>query len=275
LVNVMGLDKSHVEDTTIANSADISNCTMIGSNLMSVVNLVNTNITSSNLTLVANVDNTKIDRSDISYSANISRSDIVDTMLRGCTVQGSRLTSCTAVDSTLRDVNATNSNLASANAEHSNLENVELKRAEVIGTDLKNRKVADQTVVYGRIVDFNGNLDPVHRIGVPNYSGRGSGSSASSSASRSSTAGKSSASKSTTGNTVGATANNAPSRTAKGGIEVPDSTIDEKAKAPDVKEVKGVQPASVPKPQMADTSVKKGQYNPDAGGSGGKTSKFV
>jgi uncharacterized protein YjbI with pentapeptide repeats len=192
LVSVMGLEGSHVEDSSIAYSAGISNCTVIGSNLTSVLNLSNTNITRSNLTLVANVDNTKIDHSGISYSANISRSEITNTKLVGCTIQGSRLASCTAVDSNLRNVNATNSNLTKtnvensnlinvnatnskltkANVEYSNLEDVELKNVEVYGTNMKNVMVADKTVVYGRVINSNGDLDPVHRVGTPNYSGK-------------------------------------------------------------------------------------------------------
>jgi len=193
LVSIVDLTESHIEDSSIAYSANIINCSVMGSNLMSVVNLVNTSISGSNLTIVANVDNTKINHSDISYSANISRSEIVNTMLRGCTVQGSRLTSCTATDSILRNINATNTNLSGtraefsnlvhvnatnskltkASVEYSNLQNVELKRAEVIGTDLVNRKVVDQTIVYGRVIDSNGNIiDPWRRVGIPNYSGQ-------------------------------------------------------------------------------------------------------
>jgi len=182
LVSVMGLDGSHIEDTTIANSADISNCTMMGSNLLSVVNLNNNSIIGSNLTLVANVDNSKIDRSDISYCANISRSEIVNTMLRGCTVQGSRLTSCTATDSILRNVNATNSKLTKANVENSNLKDVVLKNTNVIGTDLANVVLVDRTVTYGHSVDAGetGALRNLtaSKVGTPNYSGKGTGSSA-------------------------------------------------------------------------------------------------
>jgi len=69
-----------------------------------------------------------------------------------------------------------NSRLTKANVEYSNLENVELKRAEVYGTDIKEAKVADKTVVYGRVINSNGDLDPLHKIGTPNYSGRQSSS---------------------------------------------------------------------------------------------------
>jgi uncharacterized protein YjbI with pentapeptide repeats len=192
LVNVLDLVGSYIEDSYVAYSAGISNCTVKSSNLISVLNLSNTNIMGSNLTLVANVDSSRIERSDISYSANISRSEIINTKLVGSTVQGSRLTSCTAVDSNLRNVNATNSNLASTNVEdsnlinvnatnskltkvnveYSNLEDVELKNVEVYGTNMKDVKVADKTVVYGRVINSNGDLDPVHRVGTPNYSGK-------------------------------------------------------------------------------------------------------
>jgi uncharacterized protein YjbI with pentapeptide repeats len=192
LVSVVNLVGSHVEDSSIAYSANISNCTVMNSTLMSVLNLSNTIITGSNLTLVANVYSSRIERSNISYSANISKSEIINTKLVGSTVQGSRLTSCTAVDSNLRNVNATNANLTStnvedsnlinvnatnskltkANVEYSNLENVELKNVEVYGTNIKDVKVADKTVVYGRVINSNGDLDPVHRVGTPNYSGK-------------------------------------------------------------------------------------------------------
>jgi len=192
LVSVVNLVGSHVEDSSIAYSANILNCTVMNSTLMWVLDLSNTSIIRSNLTFVANVDNSRIERSDISYSANISRSEITNTKLVGSTVQGSRLTSCTAIDSNLRNVNATNSNLTrtkaensnlinvnatnskltKANVEYSNLENVELKNVEVYGTNMKNVKVADKTVVYGRVINSNGDLDPVHRVGTPNYSGK-------------------------------------------------------------------------------------------------------
>lgn len=198
LVSVVDLVGSYIEDSFASYSANISNCTVVGSNLMSVVNLVNTTVTGSNLTLVANVDNTKIDHSDISYSANISNSDIVDTMLRGCTVQGSRLTSCTATDSVIRNVNATNTNLSCTsaelsnlvnvnatnskltriNVEYSNLKDVVLKNTNVIGTDLTYTILADKTVMYGRVVDSNENIiDPFRKVGMPNYSGKSASSS--------------------------------------------------------------------------------------------------
>jgi len=182
LVSVVDLVGSYIEDSFASNSANISNCTVMGSNLMSVVNLVNTSTSGSNLTLVVNVDNTKIDRSDISYSANISRSEITDTKLVGCTVQGSRLTSCTAVDSNLVNINATNSRLTKANVENSVLKGVELRNTNVFGTDLANVVLVDKTVMYGRSVDAGetGALRNLtaSKIGTPNYSGKGTSSSA-------------------------------------------------------------------------------------------------